>query len=345
MTAATVAHATTRPQSASPCAHGPWAYAGPALTAGGAPMPRPGSGCEAPAMLVCLACGLTASVDCKTTRASKCSPCALRYRHRVQRVARVQGGVLLWTLTAPGRRAHSVKTAAGWRPCPCTAKGGTDLARWNAGAAMAFSRLLNNGIRRDARFAWLRGAYLRAVETQARGALHFHVLVRVEPGAVIPPGALDALTELVMAYGFGHECDVQEVEPGRGAHYVAKYVGKAADQRLSVPWAKDKARALQATPVPVPTHDAVALSETGKDRMTSARWLDEQVVTWVSRTPTYRSWSASRDWPNTMRALLAAQEHFAALLAALPTWDDGPIPEDVPSWIALPPRPDLPPLP
>ena len=337
MTAATVAHATPSQQTSAPCVHGPWKYAGRSL------VPRAGSACEAPGLLVCMACGECVAVDCKTTRSRKCEPCGLAYRHNVQRIARVEGELLMWTLTAPGRRAHSTKTAGGaWVRCPCTSKGGTDIARWNAGAAMRFSRLLNNGVRRDPRFAWLRGAYFRVAEVQQRGALHFHVLVRVRSGTVIPAGALDDLTAEAIAYGFGHECDVQEIDTAKGAWYVAKYVSKSADAREMVPWAKDKSRRLEATPVPVPTHEAARLAHVGEDRMTSARWLDERVVTWVSKQPTYKTWSKSDDWPNSMKALREAQEHFAALLWVLPSWEDGALPDDLHTWLRLPDRPDGP---
>ena len=294
-----------------------------------------------------MACGVMVAVDCKGTRTDSCTPCGLRYRGRVQRVARVHGPLLMWTLTAPGVRAHSVQSKSGrWVPCPCTARGGTDIARWNAGAGLAFGRLLNNGVRRDESMWWLQGAYFRVVERQDRGALHFHVLVRVRPGMTIPPGALERLTEMAVSYGFGHECDVQEVDAGRGAYYVAKYVGKAANVRELVPWAKDKTRALVATPVPVPTSEVIVLLGLGLDRMTEARWLDEQVVSWVSRTPTYRTWSSGGGWPNTMAEIFASQHHYAAVVAVLPAWHDG-VPVGLAALstldrLCLPDRPDRP---
>lgn len=314
MTAATVARDDVREQGqGSACSHGPWKYVGPATD------PRPGSACERPVALCCLACGLVVAVDCHTSRSASCGPCGLRYRANVQRIARVHAGLLFWTLTAPGRRAHSIRNVAGaWVPCPCTRPGGVDLARWNAGAALAFSRMLNNGVRRDPRFAWLRGAYFRATETQKRGALHYHLLVQVRPGVVVTEPMLADLTELAMAYGFGHRCDVESIDPGRGAHYVAKYVGKASNERHDVPWAREKSREVTATVPPVRPQDIA----NGWVRHLEPR-PGRLVVSWTSTRATYRTWSTSRDWPNTMRALRAAQEHYAHVLGVLPDVQGG----------------------
>lgn len=287
-----------------------------------------------------MACGLRVLMDCQTTRSAQCEPCGLIYRGRVQRIARVRSGLLMVTLTAPGTRVHRVRSKSGaWVVCPCTPAGGVDLAVWNAGSAMMWSRLLNNGIRRDPTFWWLRGAYFRATEVQLRGALHFHVLVQFPADLVIPPGGLDALRALAVAYGFGHEADVQEVEAGRGAYYVAKYVGKASNLRAAVPWAKAKARTLSELPLPAPAYAV------------RNEWVQfgpvrpPAVVTYISRQASYRTWSSSRDWPASMGALRRAQRHYAHLIAALPSWAARPdgLPAQVVEFIELWDRPDLPP--
>lgn len=314
------------------CVHGPWKYAGRA------PSPRPGSSCMQPAQLVCMACGLSVAADCQTSRSAQCEPCGLIYRGRVQRVARVRGDLLMLTLTAPGTRAHSVRSRSGaWVPCPCTPAGGIDLARWNAGASVAWSRMLNNGIRRDGHFTFLRGAYFRVAEVQRRGALHFHILVRVVPGEVITPRDVHRLTAMAMDYGFGHRVDLAEIDAGRGAHYVAKYVAKAANERPGVPWARDKVRTISAAPLPLPERAVPnAWAAHGP-------WQSERTVTYVSRRATYRTWSSSVDWPNTMQDLRAAQAHYAEVVAALPDWAEEPLPSDVAVWLVLPAAPGRPP--
>lgn len=279
-------------------------------------------------------------MDCETTRSAQCQPCGEIYRGRVQRIARVQSGLLMVTLTAPGTRVHRTQRAdKSWVVCPCTAPGGVDLARWNAGAAMMWSRLWNNGIRRDPAFWWLRGAYFRATEVQDRGALHFHVLIRFPADLVIPPGGVAALRALAIAYGFGHSTDVREKDPGHGAYYAAKYVAKASNVRGGVPWAKTKAMTLTELPLPVPAYAV------------RNEWVQfgpvrpPVVVSFISRLATYRTWSTSRDWPSSMGALRLAQRHYAHLLSVLPSWACRPegLPAVVVDFFDVWYRPDLPP--
>ena len=285
-----------------------------------------------------MACGLMVTVDCQSTRSAQCAPCGLVYRGRVQRVARVQSGLLMVTLTAPGTRLHRVQRVDGsWMVCPCTRAGGVDLAVWNAGAAMMWSRLLNNGIRRDPSLSWLQGAYFRATEVQDRGALHYHVLVKIRPGTVIPAGGVQLLRDLAISYGFGHSTDVREKDPGHGAYYAAKYVAKASNVRGGVPWAKAKSRTLTELPLPVPAYAV------------RNEWVQfgpvrpPVVVQFISRQASYRTWSSSRDWPSSMGALRRAQRHYAHLMSVLPSWVGRPegLPALVVGCFDLRDRPDI----
>jgi len=272
--------------------------------------------------LSCQRCGLVIVVDCHTTRTSKCQPCGTRYREKVRRVARVHhDDLVLLTLTAPGSPGHMRALVDGsYAKCPCAFETteNLELARWNPTAGARWNRLVNNGIKRDRLLSSVfvlevdgkpTVTYFKAAEAQRRGALHFHALVRVRPGAVITPEVLARLGELAVAEGFGHVLDCQVVQSHRAAGYVAKYVSKGADDRASVPWSARE----------------VAASRARK------RW-----------TATYRTWSASRSWPHTMRALRAAQQHYAATLAALPRWgEDFPaLPPVVARLAAIPPVPD-----
>jgi hypothetical protein len=109
-------------------------------------------------------------------------------------------------------------------------------------------------------------------EIQKRGALHAHDVLAVPGGVVrISP---KRLRELAMAHGFGHEAVYRPIRARSGegpywvglekaCRYAAKYVGKAADQRPSVPWRDEDGRL-------VPTGGR------------------------------YRSWTASCGWPARM---------------------------------------------
>jgi hypothetical protein len=114
--------------------------------------------------------------------------------------------------------------------------------------------------------------YFRAVEVQKRGALHLHVIAWF-PAAP----SVTALASTALAAGFGCSTDWAPADPGskRFAYYVSKYATKSCDERELVPWV-----------APVLDH------HTGELRP-------------MLTTATYRTWSASRDWGLTMKALRA----------------------------------------
>jgi hypothetical protein len=129
--------------------------------------------------------------------------------------------------------------------------------------------------------------FLRAVEVQERGAIHLHVIVWTPI-----PLVLNEVQTLARVAGFGCVIDFKPARAGdtRQAAYVSKYVTKATDQRGEVPW------------------DVVDL-ETGE-------------VTAVDEAK-FRTWSCSRDWGLTMKALEAgireAAQRRAAMVRELPT--------------------------
>jgi hypothetical protein len=140
--------------------------------------------------------------------------------------------------------------------------------------------------------------YLRAVETQKRGALHLHVIVW-------SPEPLDphALHEMALDLGFGCQMDLAPIESGskKHAYYVAKYVTKSTSERYAVPW-----------------NPLVVDEETGE-------------MTHPERTAAYRTWSQSRGFGVTMKFLrrqaLAARNVHLARLAELVPVDQ--VPDDV----------------
>jgi hypothetical protein len=161
--------------------------------------------------------------------------------------------------------------------------------------------------------------YFKAAEVQRRGALHYHVLLRREHGGVLAVST-GALRRLALRHGFGHSVDVQHVQPGHAA-YVAKYVGKAADARPDVPWCGKRW-----------TGGAWVRKDTGEICSRPRREV-------ASYAPTYRTWTASRRWGDSMASIKACQAHYAATVALLPVWSLG---QARPAWssVAAPERPD-----
>lgn len=256
--------------------------------------PRPaGLDCESPLRVVCRYCPASDVMRCGNHRASKCEPCATRYRHRVRRVAAEgmlhhsrQGLLYLATFTAPAADEH-LQWVPNWnrkdpRPvCGCEGHMAAGLGVWNAGASRCWNRL-RTSLKRDLPEV----AYFRAAETQQRGALHHHVILW-------SPRALNVLEvqRLALQAGYGCVVDLDPIAAGdvRAAAYVSKYVSKSTDQRDEVPWVAD-----------------VLDRETGEVRA-------------MHTVPTFRTWSASQNWGMTMKVLreavrLAAQARAARLL-------------------------------
>lgn len=209
------------------CSDGPsWRYAGRWNGAH--------ESCEKPSMLVCVGCGGRTAKRCRTSRGSRCKPCARSYRVAVHHVARsglmLGGRTYLVTFTAPGAELHSYR---GWI-CPCTSESTrldstAALALWNASCVHRWNRLHQATERRVGG----KLSCFKAVEVQRRGALHLHVLVRVDRSVRLP---LSMLRSLAMRHGFGHAVDVQEVSSEHAAWYVAKYVSKSTDERDCAPF-------------------------------------------------------------------------------------------------------------
>jgi hypothetical protein len=174
---------------------------------------------------------------------------------------------------------------------------------------------------------------MKAAEVQRRGALHFHALIRSDTDSVWGgPLVIDRawLRRLAVRHGFGHEVDVQSVEP-RHWGYVAKYASKAAGDRLDVPWRGERwvggHRFADSVDRVSGEVSRVRVGTTERRRVPSYR-------------PTYRTWTASRDFGDSMGYIRAAQGHWSALIAALPAW--GHLDSVPPVWgrVMVPARPD-----
>lgn len=235
--------------------------------------------CRRPKWLRCEPCGRYLLVRCESSSRAMCEPCGVRYRRRVTWVAesgRMLYGpcqVVMLTLTAPSERgAHLLPNG---RRCRCTPEGGVNLAEWNGRATQRLNHLLTDLRRR----LNLDLQYFRAVEIQQRGAIHYHLLVRVPQGQVLKLPKSE-LRRLAIRQGFGHEVDLGQVSDERAARYCAKYVSKSADDRQSMPF---------------------------MDRLTG------ELMDGHGR---YRVWTASRRWGWSMLDLRRNQQEWAARAAA-----------------------------
>lgn len=227
--------------------------------------------CDRPDWWGCVTCGERRLGRCGASSEQSCKPCAATYRRRVRRVAesgiRLPGhSPIMLTLTAPGDSAHKMPSGT---LCRCTPTGGVDLAQWNASAGHRWNRFCQ-----DLRRRWgFPAQYFKAAEVQARGALHFHVLIRIPAeGLNLTRREMREVRELAIDHGFGHEVDFVHDVNERAAGYCAKYASKAAGERGAVPW----------------------------------RTVNRQTGEVCSRG-SYRTWTASRSWGLTIGAVKRAQ--------------------------------------
>jgi hypothetical protein len=258
--------------------------------------PRPdGMDCDKPLQVMCRnGCGASAVWRCKNHRATRCQPCSTRYRLRVRRIASdgmtrrwASGHQGMLTLTAPAQAGHRawVVDWDGVTPRPVCSCDSRMVGGLGWWNASAGKRW--NRLRGDLAVLYSGLVYLRAVEVQERGAIHLHVIVWTP----IPLVLKDVQT-LAKAAGFGCVIDYKVAQPGdtRQAAYVSKYVTKATDQRGEVPW------------------DVLDRSTGEVSSVADAK---------------FRTWSCSRQWGLTMKALEAgireAAQRRAAMLSESPT--------------------------
>lgn len=232
--------------------------------------PRPAwLDCDRPLRVVCRGCDFETRWACSGHRESRCKPCSARYRRRVGRVAEsgtARSSGWQYLLTLTAPGEKSHRLPSG-EVCACTPEGGVDLARWNASHSGRWNRV-RTALRRDVPGL----EFFRGVEVQTRGALHDHAMVWSPV-----PLKKSRVREIAMAAGFGHSVDLAPAPAGskRAAYYVSKYVTKATDARDQVPW-----------------WGQVIDYDTGE--------VTEDIV-----PGRYRTWSMSRGWGLTMRAVRA----------------------------------------
>jgi hypothetical protein len=240
---------------------------------------EPQPNCECPIVLEHTGSRRERVQRCRSTDETVCPQCGRSYRIRVYLVAetgrmRFPGAtVLLLTLTAPsekGRHCQKHKGCAGYgercEPCPCSPDDGVHLGEWNGSASANWNRFIED----FRRLVGVDVQYFRAAEVQKRGALHFHVLIRLPKSCGINV-SLPRLRQLAIHHGFGHSVDLQAVHSERAASYVAKYASKSCATRKEMPW----------------VHRRTGEVSDGYRR--------------------YRVWTSSRQWGCTMADVRAAQ--------------------------------------
>jgi hypothetical protein len=246
--------------------------------------------CDRPLRVLCSECPYETRWACSGHRESRCKPCSARYRRRVGSVAisgtrRNAGWHYLVTLTAPGRERHRMPSGD-W--CSCTPEGGVHLARWNATHSRRWNHFRTR-LRRDHPGL----EFFRGVEVQHRGALHDHAMV----WSPTPLRKRD-IKALALAAGFGHSVDLAPITSAQQVgYYVSKYVTKATDSRDEVPWVPDGHELVE------DEHGQVLDVDSATGEVKPAR-------------AAYRTWSMSRQWGLTMRAVRAEAAEYAAALRA-----------------------------
>lgn len=260
--------------------------------------------CSRPQRLVNVQSGEWHLKRCGSARSSRCATCAELHQGDVAAVGRSG-----WT-DHPGCRAYFFTlTAPGadvlpWDRSQCRHSGGVTcsgsigcvveelaLAVWHDDIGIRWSRVIED-VRRELnpgetglplRERSIRLEYMRTWEPQKRGALHAHSMARLE-GVCSDRRFRAVLKEAALAHGFGGQVDVQTIDisdpeqAARTAGYIAKYGTKCAD-------ALPEVRRLNV--------------DTGELRFGGVR-----------------SWSASRQWGDTMRSMRLRRCQWAIANAA-----------------------------
>lgn len=307
--------------------------------------------CDAPNLFRCLNCTVLTSFACMSKDEDKCAKCEMRYRKAVRYIAREPlkvarpGSVVLLTTTAPGAQRHcnvhrywadgksrpSVRCEEGvphpdGRPhdfCPCGEEGHAlttrdEIAAWNVDGVTRWNRMATD-LRRGSsltggRADFERMEYFKATEPQKRGALHFHVLIRVPRVLVLDDELRGWLRDLAVSHGFGHEVDVQLIGDGdldhvKAARYVAKYVTKAnrGSAQIALPKRPDRVLVQDEESGDLYTqHHPGCDCSTSKDGMHASHR--------PVRRP--RAWTASRRWGLSLGLVRASQRLYAAGMQA-----------------------------
>ena len=202
---------------------------------------RDGSACTRPIRFQCQRCQFERFKNCDATRPSRCVRCASNHPKYVSAIARsgatdCPSGLMFITLTARGAEhlpwdtskcLHdaSGRDCAGGKGCVVV----QDLvAADNASAPQRWSWFVEYLRREVGGFQ-----FFKVWETQDRGALHVHALVRLDHPRSRRQFYQDVKT-CALQWGFGRQVDVQSLgtdmlEVARKAGYCASYVAPTSE--------------------------------------------------------------------------------------------------------------------
>jgi len=254
--------------------------------------------CCRPKLMRCVWCHDEQNARCGATKATKCEPCSTSHRKDVAYIGRSGAsdsptGFFFVTLTAPGvDRLPWDTLICGHLSGECSGELGCVVeqfaaAEWNFRAPQNWSWFVTY-LRRELAMYGLQLEFFKTFETQERGLLHIHALVRLD--GLMPRRRLRSMVQTcAIQWDFGRVLDVQFIDQGDGltmarkAGYCASYVTKSAD---------------------APADSFVAMESIDPES-------GEGVVEPLHRG--YRPWSASRGWGDSMRAIRGRRRDWAAI--------------------------------
>lgn len=215
--------------------------------------------CVDPLWVVCLRCCADMVLPCGTSKISRCRPCALRYKRKVQRrcadgLALVpEGAALFLTWTPPGSKVQCRKhryCVGGRDGCELyqTVTSPVEAAVWHRSLVERRNRFLT-ALRRGEGSLKVGGRlvpipdleYFEAREVQDKRAaesglvlLHGHMVLRRRSGASLALSERK-VRELAIKFGFGRKIDLKVVAGSGLSRYVTKtlalYVSKGVCDR------------------------------------------------------------------------------------------------------------------
>jgi hypothetical protein len=227
----------------------PWRFAGY-----GAPVK---GWCSRPQKVVRIGTDEWCLKRCKSPRSSRCEYCAAIHRGDVAAVGR-SGWTdrptdrAFWTtLTAPGAKVlpwdrskcmHSPGVKCSGKDHGCQADANA-LAIWHDDIGKRWSRVIED-VRRELNPGQtalpvskrdVQLEYMRTWEPQKRGALHAHSMMRVT-GPASAARVIEVITAAALRHGFGPEMKIEVIniadpeQAARKAGYTAKYAAKCAEE-------------------------------------------------------------------------------------------------------------------
>jgi hypothetical protein len=172
------------------------------------------------------------------------------------------GEIHCWPARAPTHRGPAVLSFHSSR---CRA----EIEKWNAAARVHFNHFITL-LRRV--FPRAGVDYFKVWEVQERGALHFHMLLRLRGVRVTE----DVARRLLVRAGFGYVCDLRAADGGSVA-YLAKYLTKSMGATPGRVWSASRGW-VEYVDSAVLAREFVGCWERPRRRQGPALWVFDQKV-------------------------------------------------------------------